>query len=73
MTPENYEAYKKISRAQCEAAIKGHLAIKAVGMSQGLSVPQNEVDAEVMAEIAQLQSQIIPHHRPGYSGHAIPG
>merc|ERR1719310_386592 len=31
ITPENYERYKKISRPQIEATIKGDLAIKAVG------------------------------------------
>ena len=53
ITPENYERYKKISRPQVEAIIKGDLAIKAVGTAQGLSVSQNEVDDEVMTLQAQ--------------------
>ena len=53
VTPENYERYKKIARPQCEAAIKGNLAIQAVGAAQGLSVPQNELDDEVMMMQAQ--------------------
>ena len=53
ITPENYERYKKISRPQVEASIKGSFAIKGVAMQQGLSVAQNEVDDEVMTLQAQ--------------------
>lgn len=53
VTQENYERYKKISRMQVEKQIKGNLAVKAVGAAQGLVVPQNEVDDEVMTLQAQ--------------------
>lgn len=53
ITPENYARYCKIARPQCLAGIKGNLAIKAVGEAQGLAVPQNEVDDEVMMMQAQ--------------------
>ena len=42
-----------VRRPQCEAGIKGNLALRAVGAAQGLSVPQNEVDDEVMMLQAQ--------------------
>lgn len=38
---------------QVEKQIKGNLAVKAVGAAQGLVVPQNEVDDEVMTLQAQ--------------------
>ena len=50
---ENYERYKTISRPQNEGYLKGNFAIKAVGMQQGLSVSQNEIDDEVMTLQAQ--------------------
>jgi len=53
ITPENYERYKTISRPQNEGYLKGNFAIKAVGMQQGLSVSQNEIDDEVMTLQAQ--------------------
>ena len=53
VTPENYERYKKISRVQVVNSIKGNFAIKHVGIQQGLTVPQNEVDDEVMTLQAQ--------------------
>jgi trigger factor len=53
VTQENYERYKKISRMQVEKQLKGNLAIKAVGTAQGLVVPRNEVDDEVMTLQAQ--------------------
>ena len=57
ITPENYERYRKISRPQVEAQLKGTFAIRAVSAAQGLSVPQNEVDDEVMTMQAQALQQ----------------
>jgi len=53
VTQENYERYKQIARPQVEGQLKGQFAIKAVGAAQGLTVPQNEVDDEVMTLQAQ--------------------
>ena len=53
ITEENYRKYKKIATPQCVTAIKGNLAMKAVGTAQGLSVPRSEIDDEVMLLQAQ--------------------
>jgi len=53
ITQENYERYKKISRPMVTNSIKGDLALKAVSQQQGLSVPEDQVDDEVMTLQAQ--------------------
>jgi len=53
ITPENYERYKTISRPMTTSKIKGDFAIKTVSMQQGLVVPQDKVDDEIMTLQAQ--------------------
>jgi FKBP-type peptidyl-prolyl cis-trans isomerase (trigger factor) len=53
ITPENYGKFKEISRPSATATIKGDLAVKAVMAQQGLSVPRDQVDEEVMTLQAQ--------------------
>jgi trigger factor len=57
ITQENYERYKKIQRPMAMNSIKGNFAIRAVGKQQGLTVPQSEVDDEVMTLQAKAVQQ----------------
>jgi FKBP-type peptidyl-prolyl cis-trans isomerase (trigger factor) len=53
VTPENYEAYKSVSRPMATASIKADFALKAVAMQQGLAVPEEQVEDELMTLQAQ--------------------
>jgi hypothetical protein len=53
ITPENYEKYAAISKPSTEAQVKSDLALKEVGIKEGLVVPQAEVDDQVMTLQAQ--------------------
>lgn len=45
---ENFDRYSKISMPMTLSQIKADLALRAVGQQQALSVPQSEVDDEVL-------------------------
>jgi len=53
ITPENYERYKMITKPMVVSKIKGDFAIKAISQQQGLVVPQDQVDDEIMTLQAQ--------------------
>lgn len=57
VSQENYDRYSKISMPMTLSQIKADLALRAVGQQQALSVPQSEVDDEVLVLQAQAMQR----------------